>query len=285
MKKSLFLLPWIALSGCSAKTIALHQTVALLDSGAQAFYDEPDPVLAQEVMGSNMKLLEALLVSEPDNARLLARAAESFNGYAFLFLEDAAPERAKGFYKRGRDHALKLLARKNAFKGLAEKNLDAFTQALAKAGPSDVEALFWAGFGWANSINLSKDDPGAVAELPKAVALMQRVRDLSPDYQFAGPELFFAIYYASRPAILGGDVAKARTYFEDARARTSGKFLMTYVLEARFLAVAVQDQELFKALLTRVAQTPAGALPGSRMQDEVAKRKAAALMGKINDYF
>ena len=145
--------------------------------------------------------------------------------------------------------------------------------------------MFWAAFGWANYINLSKDSPAAVAELPKAVALMQRVAQLDPNYQFAGPELFFGIYYASRPAILGGDLNKAKTYFEDARARTSGKFLMTYVLEARFLGIGTQDPDLFKTLLQRVADAPAGTLPGSRLEDEVAKRKAASLMGKINDYF
>ena len=116
-------------------------------------------------------------------------------------------------------------------------------------------------------------------------ALMQRVHDLDPDYHFAGSDLFFGTYYASRPAILGGDAAKAKAFFQEARRRTGGKYLMTYVLEARYYAVAAQDQELFKGLLAKVKDAESGALPDARLTDEVAKRKAGLLLEKINDYF
>lgn len=285
LKKLGILLPFLALSGCSLSTITVRQTAKVLDRGAGAFYDEPDPALAQEATAANLKLFEALLRSDPQNPRLLLRAAEGFNGYAFLFLEDTQPDRAKGIYLRGRDYALRLLSQNKALSSLADKDLDSVQTALKAAGPRDVPALFWAAFAWAGYINLSKDNPAALADVPKAVALMQRVADLDPDFHFAGPELFFGVYYASRPAIAGGDVVKAKKYFEDARARTGGKFLMTYVLEARYLAVAAQDQELFKGLLSKVGDADAGALPESRLTDEVAKQKAAALMGKINDYF
>lgn len=285
LKKHLFLLPFLTLSGCSIQTIAARQTAKVLDRGAASFLDEPDPELAREAMASNLKLFEALLACDPGNRRLLLRAAEGFNGYSFLYLEDAQPERAKGLYLRGRDFALKLVERNPKLASLPAKDLDGAAAALKAAGPQDVPALFWAAFGWGAWINLSKDNPAAVADLPKVVAVMQRVSDLDPSFHFAGPDLFFGMYYASRPAIAGGDTAKAKTYFESARARTSGKFLMTYVLEARYLAVASQDQELFKALLSKVAESEAGVLPESRLTDAVAKKKAAALLEKINDYF
>lgn len=271
--------------GCSLKAIALRSTAELLQDGAVAFHEESDPAFAQETMGSQLKLVEALLQNDPANPRLLLLAAEGFNGYSFLFLEDPQPERAKGLYLRGREYALKTLARRPAFARLTELPLEGLEQALKKAEPADVAALFWAGFGWAGWINLSKDSAAAVAELPKAVLLMQRVRELDPGFHFGGPSMFFGVYYASRPAILGGDIRKAKADFQEARRLTSGHYLMTYVLEARYYAVAAQDQELFKSLLAKVREAPAGALPRARLADEVAKRKAAALLQQMEEFF
>lgn len=274
-----------SLAGCSMKGLALRSTAALLDDGSAAIYDEPDARFAAETLGSQLKLVEGLLRSEPGHSRLLLLAAQGFGGEAFLFLEDSEPERAKLHYLRGRDFALRALARRKSFRGLAAMPLDAAEAALREAGRGDVPALYWAAFDWAGWINLSKDSSAALADLPRVAAIMGRVRELDPDFQFAGPDLFFGVYYASRPAMLGGDVRRAREHFQEARRRTGGKFLMNYVLEAKYLAVASQDRELFTGLLAKARESPAGLLPLSRMIDEVAKRKAAALLEKTDDLF
>ncbi|MDE2237794.1 MAG: hypothetical protein KGK30_07885, partial [Elusimicrobia bacterium] len=149
----------------------------------------------------------------------------------------------------------------------------------------DVPGLFWAAFDWAGYIDLSKDSPDALADLPKAAALMARARALDPDYHFAGPELFFGVYYASRPRMLGGDPQKARAEFEDARRRTHEEYLMAYVLEARYAAVALQDRALFTGLLRQVLAAPAGRLPNARLTDEVAKLEAKNLLERTDDFF
>lgn len=275
----------LLLTACSPRTIALRETAALVHEGAPALFEEPDPQFARETFGSQLKLLELLLRNEPDNKSLLELSAEGFNGYAFLFLEDGAPERAKSMYLRGRDYGLRLASRNSSLAKLESLDLDGARAALEKAKPEDAPGLFWAAFGWAGFINLSKDSPAALSELPKAVAIMERARQLAPDYHFAGADLFFGIYYASRPAILGGDVKKAQAAFQEARRRTGGKYLMTYVLEAKYFAVAAQDQEAFKSLLQKVKDSPSGQLANARLTDEVAKEKAEKLMEKQNDLF
>jgi hypothetical protein len=84
---------------------------------------------------------------------------------------------------------------------------------------------------------------------------------------------------------LGGNPKRAREEFEAVRAATAGKYLMALVLEARWYAVAVQDQDLFARLLKDVLASPSGALPEARLTDEAAKRRAAALLEKTDDYF
>ncbi len=287
MRNSL-LLAAVCLAGAGCASIdryALRTTAYMLERGRTAALDEPDYQLGRDAVASQLKLIETLLVSEPENLSLRRLAAEGFGGYAFLFVEDAEPQRAKGLYIRGRDHALAALAQKSVFIGLKDKNADDLEKALKWAKKEDVPDLFWAAFGWGGMINLSKDDASALADLPKVYLLMHRVWELEPAYHFGGADLFFGVYHASRPPILGGNPAQAKTHFEWAHRITKGQYLMTHVLNARWYAVAVQDRELFKQLLTKVIESPSGQLPAARLTDEAAKKKAAMYMEKIDDFF
>lgn len=275
-----------AFAGCSAVNhVAVLSTADILTLGRSATLDEPDYELARDAMPAQLKLIETLIVSEPADRDLRRLAAEGFCGGAFLFLEDTDPERAKGLYLRGRDHALAALALKSRFAGLADKPLDEFQAALKSATLDDVPDLFWAGAGWGGYVNLSKNDASALADLPKVVALMTRVEELDPAYHFAGAEMFFGVYYASRPRMLGGDPEKAKAAFERVHRLTKGEYLMAHVLNARWYAVAAQNRELYTQLLTKVLAAPAGQLPEARLTDEAAKRKAKILLEKTDDYF
>ena len=276
----------LAFSACgSIDRYALRTTASMLERGRKAALEEPDYQLGRDAVASQLKLIEAMLVSDPANITLRRLVAEGFGGYAFLFVEDAEPRRAKGLYLRGRDHALEALGQKAVFKGLRDKSIEDFEKALKWAKKEDVPDLFWAGFGWGGFVNLSKDDSAALADLPKVTLLMKRVYELDPAFHFGGADLFFGVYYASRPAMLGGDPGKAKVHFEWAHKITRGRYLMTHVLNARWYAVATQDRELYTQLLTKVLEAPAGELPDARLTDEAAKKKAAQLMEKIDDYF
>lgn len=280
---------WIALApallcACSPRVVAVRAVVPVLTRGAEAFYEEPDPQLAREAMASQLKLLEGLLKNDPGNAELSLLCAEGFGGYAFLFLEDSEPARARGIYRRGRDHALAALADREHFRDLESMPLDRVEAALKLATPVDARALFWAGYGWGGWINLSKDNPEAVAGLPKAAAVMRRVRELSPGFYFGGADLFLGAYFAARPKILGGDPEKAKAFFDSAVAATGGRFLTAKVLYAQYYAVAAQDRELFKALNEEVLAS-SDDFPQARLANAVAKLKAKRLLEKTDELF
>lgn len=274
-----------ALSACSLDRVALRRVVGVLEHGRIAALDEPDWQTGREAMSSQLELLEMLLANDPTDRTLLRLAEEGYGGSAFVFLEDAEPSRAKGFYLRGRDRALAALALKPAFRSLSAKTFEDLESTLRAATKDDVPDLFWAGFCWGGYINLSKDDASALGDLPKVTAVMKRVMELDPSYRFSSVDLFFGVYYASRPPLLGGDPQKAKGHFDAAHKSTKGLYLMAHVLKARWYAVAVQDRELFKQLLTKTLESPSGQLPEARLTDEAAKRKAAALLEKIDDYF
>jgi hypothetical protein len=274
----------IPLLACSVRTIAVRTTGGLIAAGLPAFYDENDPQMAREAMPGQLKLLEALLESDPTNADLLGALTEGYTGYAYLFLEDSAPARAKNLYRRAASYGLRLLARNARLRGLEAMNAEDMSQALAGANLGDVNGLYWTAYAWAGWANLDKNNPEALAVVPKAARLMERSRVLRPGYQFGGADLWLGTYYANRPRIAGGDPEKARSYYEAALKASGRKFLTAQLLYAQYYAVNVLDEELFKSLLAEIAAADA-TLQGARLANEVAKQKSVHLLGKFDDLF
>lgn len=273
------------LAGCSLRSIAVRSAAEILPRGIAAFYEEPDPALAREAMGSQLKLVEVLLKNDPGNPELLLAAAQGFGGYAFLFLEDEAPDRAKRIYARGRDFGIRALGKVLPARFDREPDLGKFSAMLGKVGKRDAGLLFWTAYAWGGWADLSRNDPQALADLPKVEAMMRRVEELSPGYFFGGPDLFFGAYYGSRPRILGGDPEKSRSHFERAVAASDGKFLMARVLYAQFYGVPSGDRELFRrSLEAALAGSPAD-LPEQRLANEVARIRARKLLEAIDELF
>jgi hypothetical protein len=271
-------------SGC-IQQIAVTTVGGIVDDGFEGFTEEADLEFARDALPGNLKLIDVLLKSEPDNERLLRLASQGYNSYALAFLEDAEPERARAFYLRGRDHALKILRADERIAKALEGHPDELSAALKTASPSMVPAAFWAAFGWGSYIYLSLDNTDAVADLPRAEALMQFVADRDSAYYYAGADLFLGMLYGSRSKMLGGDPVKSRDHFERALRITGRKFLMAQLYYARSYAAQNLDEDLFDALLAEIERTPLDVLPENRLANAVAKQKAALLKARKPELF
>ncbi|MDO8461620.1 MAG: TRAP transporter TatT component family protein [Deltaproteobacteria bacterium] len=274
-------------------------TSNIMKRGTPVFEEEEDVEVAATAALSSLKMLEVFARDNPSNKNYAVLLARSYGNYAFGFLEndilqykdrdrvkyDASLARAKLFYRRGRDYGLDILKRSGRFRNALSKDSATFEEMLKGYGRGDLDLLFWTGFCWGNLINLSKDDPSAITDLGRVQAMMARVFKLQETYFYASPHLFYGVYYASRPPMLGGSPQKAKDHFEDAVKFTQGKFLMAEALEAQFYAVQVQDKALFYELLQRVLDTPGDLLPQQRLANELAKRRARILLDRIDNYF
>jgi tetratricopeptide (TPR) repeat protein len=272
------------LTGC-VQTIAIRTMGGIMEYGLETFNEESDLQLAEGALGSNLKLVEALIKGDPENEKLLLMAAQGFNAYALAFAEDDSVERARVFYLRGRDYAMRILTRNQRVKEALDKDLPSLQTALKTLSKDDVPAVFWTAFGWGSYINISRSDIGAMADLPKVLAMMEFVRDIDPQYYYGGPYLILGSIEGSVPRVLGGKPEKAKEYFERALAVNGGKFLLTYVYYAKTYAVQEQNQELFESLLTKVDEASPDILPAARLSNAVAKKKAKLLRSRINDLF
>jgi tetratricopeptide (TPR) repeat protein len=232
-----------------------------------------------------MKLLEVMLKSDPSNERLLRLASEAYSSYALAYLEDTDQVRAREFYRRGRDYALRILREDRNFARALDGTLDDLKGALETKGRNDVPAVFWAAFGWGSAIYLNLTSPDAIGELPKTEALMEFVARQDSGFYYGGADVFLGTLYGSKPKLLGGDPVKARAHFERALRINRGEFLMTYVYYARSVAVQTQDETLFDELLGKVIQASPDLLPKARLANQVAKKKAESLLSRKQEIF
>lgn len=274
----------ILLTGC-VQTMAIRTMGGIMDFGLEAFNEEGDLQLAGSALGSNLKLVEALIKGDPENEKLLLMAAQGFNAYALAFAEDDSIERARVFYLRGKDYALRVLTRNQRLREALDKDVASLQAALKTLSKDDVPAVFWTAFGWGSYINISRSDIGAMADLPKVLAMMEFVRESDPQFYYGGPYLILGSIEGSVPRVLGGKPEKAKEYFERALAINGGKFLLTYVYYAKTYAVQEQNQELFESLLTKVDEASLDILPAARLSNAVAKKKAKLLRSRISDLF
>ncbi len=285
MNKMLVLLGSLILFQGCVTTLAIRMMGGIMDYGFEVFNEEGDLELAHQALGSNLKLLEALIKGDPENKKLLLLASQGYSAYALAFAEDDSVERARDFYLRGRDFGMRILAQKSAMRETVGKDLETFRAALQTLSKEDVPAVFWTAFGWGSYINITRTDVEAFADLPKVTAMMEFVLQHDPTFYYGGAYLFFGSIEGSVPKALGGKPEKSKADFERALAISGGKFLLTSVYYARVYAVQQQDQQLFESLLKKVENASLDDLPEARFANAVAKKKARLLLARFNDLF
>lgn len=286
MKKPLLLIILIFfITSCSIQKLALRSMSGILDNSMAALYEESDLPLAEQAIASDLKLLEGLIKSDPNNEKFLLLACQGFGAYALGFVEDKDADRAQMFYLRGRDYGLEILRKNQAFEREINNSIERIEAALKNFDKNDVPALFWTANNWASWINLNFTNPEALVDLPKVQAMMQRVIELDESYFYGSAHLFFGTIYALRPPILGGNIDKAKLHFVKCFEFSREKFLLPYVYYAQFYATRIFDEELFKTTLNKILETPDDILPEQRLPNGIAKQKARMLLQKSDQFF
>lgn len=270
--------------GC-LRTIATDTVGGIVYDGFPALTEESDLEFAGRALPANLKLLEVMLRSSPDNREMLLLLSQGYSSYALGFVEDEDPVRARDFYRRGIAYAERLLRQDAAMARALDGTVDDLRAELARRGAADVPGVFWAAFGWGGLLNLSLDDPDVLAAIPRAEAMMQFVVEHDSAYYYGGAHVFLGSLDGSRPRMLGGDPERSRRHFDAARRIGGGRFLMAQFYQARSLAVLTLDEQLFDRLLDEIAAAPIDILPEFRLANAIAKRKAELLRKRKSDLF
>jgi len=278
---------WIItqLSACSMAELTVKASMPMIEGGMLALNRETDLQLAEDAMPANIELMEGMLINAPDNSELRNYAAQAYYGYAYGFIEDNNKDRATNFYMRGLNHALYNLNNEGLTKQILQGDLNHLQRELESMGKDDVASLFWAASNWAKWIDHNRDQASAIADLPRAVMLMQRAIELDETFFMAGPHIFFGVYYGSRSPMLGGNFALSEKHFNKARELNSDKLLMVDLLQAEYLDRQKFDQQQFHQRLKNLLNTNINNSNDTALINNIAKRKAKRLLSKESQWF
>ena len=257
----------------------------LLQEIARSSSKQSDIMIIREGAPAYLMLIDGLIEAYPKNQKLLVAGAQAYSAFAAVFSGEEDRDKARQLYFKGREYGLRALSKRKAFRELLPKPLDQFKTSLKEFGTRDVPALFWTARCWGSWISLSTDSVEAMADVPKVVALMERVLELDEGFYYGGPHLFMGVYHSSRPKAYGGDPERARRHFERAFELSQERFLMAHVLYAKYYARQVFDRALFVSTLEKVLEIPADSVPELTLLNTIAKQQAKELLEEVDEYF
>jgi tetratricopeptide (TPR) repeat protein len=298
-------------TGCNATKFMADSMVGSLESSKTAFNREESPEQARAAAPASLGMIDGFIVSSPKNKKLLLAAAEMNANAAFALIEprdelgwvwpgydpEELTDWARALYSKAQGYAMRALELQDpelagALRGDGEKGGKlalAARLATFKERDKRIPALFWSAFAWGGAINLSLDDPDAIAALPRIVDVMERLAEVAPDYNFAGAHTFLAVFYSSRGRAAGGDLEKANAHYKEVFERVEGRFLVPYVLYARFYCVALgaeqpaRAREQFEQTCHLVLDAARDVHPDQILANTIAKRWAGWLIEDLDN--
>ena len=251
---------------------------------SEGFMHQNDVDLVREGAPAFLLMLDALAEAHPDKPAVLIAAAEAQMAYAMGFVDPSQKERSKTMFLKAKTYGLRALSQNRRFARALGGSHDDFVQALSSFRKKDAEALLSTATAWVMWIIASSDSPAALGDMTKVLEMMKRVEALDPDIRQGGVDLFFGIYYTVLPLGGGRDLDMARRHFERSMEIAGPDYLLNRVTFAEFYARYAFDQELFERTLNQViAADPK--IPEFTLMNAVAKMRAQALLGQIDDLF
>ena len=279
----LILLATFALSQSGCAAIMGKVTSGVADSLTAAVLAQDDPELVRDGAPAYLIALDGMIEGDPDNLDLLISGASLYGSYATAFVED--PERGARLATRARGYGDRAICvRKKGFCGLSDLPYDEFVAKLQEARKKDLPALYSYGSAWAGWIQANSADWGAIADLPKVQAVMEKVIELDDVYADGEAHLYLGVLYTLRPASLGGQPDRGQKAFERALEISNRRNLYAHVMYAKQYARLVFDEELYNELLLEAIEADP-VEPGLTLINTIAQQQAAELLVDGEDYF
>lgn len=303
MQRSLLLASTLAvtllpLAGC--RSVALSAAADAMAQSGSTYASDDDPELVRDAVPFGLKTMEGVLSEQPRHVGLLTALSGGFTQYAYAFVHAdaevadmggqldrarAGRERARKLFLRARDYGLRgLEVRHRGIDGRLRAVRD-LPRALAPTRKEDVPLLYWTASAWTLAVVDGKGDMALVAELPAAVAMMERALALDEAWGEGAIHEYFLAYDATRSAAEGGGPERAKAHLERAMALSMNKKLGPRVAWAEGVLVQRQDRAEFTRVLEEVLRADPELEPRYRLANILAQRRARALLDHVDDLF
>lgn len=269
-------------AGCGS--IVGKATQRLADNLGSAVLNADDPATVRDGLPAYLLLLDGLLEGDPENVGTLLAAANLNGAYAGNFTGTDA-DRAKRLSAKALAYAKRATClQETDLCATLEGNPDDFAAALKAVGDERIGLMYGLAAAWAGHIQANRDDWGAVADLPKVEALLQRVVAIDANHDGGLPLVYLGVLNSLRPEAVGGKPELGKAYFQQAIDASEGRNLYAKTLMAEFHARLVFDQALHDRLLNEVlAADPK--TPRYTLMNTLAQARAKVLLETGKDYF
>lgn len=282
--------------GCASliTNMAVNTLSGVLAEGEAVFRSDDDLGLVEGALANNLKLMETLLVTSPDNQEILLSAAKGFLLYAYGFIETDLFEldftqfeekqrvrrRAARIYRRATDFGLRGL--EVSYPGISERLRRDPDAAVMELQVEDAALALWTGTAFGARIGMETDNPEATADLSVMGALLYRSRELDDGVDGGVVYDYLSIYETAR---IGGSLDEARDYYEHALELGPERHPVLWATWAETGSVANGDRQEFMTLLQQTLDFDIDSEPDGRLLNRVAKERAAWLLENVDDYF
>lgn len=299
MNKKYFLIILITLflSSCSTTKIATDVMAKTIKKGIPAFMEEDDLALAKTSLESNIKLLEVLYKSNPENKNINVILSEAYFAYAFTFVDidylketnynkkQIKKKRAIKMYKRGLKYGLNALFLTccNIEKAIKTNDLELLKRQIAKV--KDEELIFWATFNWAMLINLNMSSVETIADLPKLNILLDRLVEMNENYFYSAPLTLKSTMLCATPKMFGGKPNEGIKLMEKALKNSERSFLVSQLMYLEHCIPQVQDKAKFRKLSKEIQNKKIDEPKDLRLINKSVKTKLPYIKNKVNELF
>jgi tetratricopeptide (TPR) repeat protein len=271
----------LSLTACGALISSAKKDFAEDLSATLLAQDEPETV--KQAIPAYLILVSSLIRGDQDNVELLVSGSRLYGAYASVFVEET--ERKIILAKKSFAYAEQAMCLRLP-KSCMAKTLSyyEFEQVINDVKKEDASILFAYGAAWTGVIQANRADWNAVAELPKAKAIITKVLELDEGISNGDAHLYMGVMESLLPPAVGGKPEIAKQHFERALEISKRKNLMALLMYAEKYARLLFDRELHDRLLNELLAVDVRHSE-ALLIDTIARIKARQLLADADDYF
>lgn len=271
----------LSLTACGSLISSAKKEFAEDLSATILAHDEPETV--KQAIPTYLILVSSLIRGDQENVDLLVSGSRLYGSYASVFVEEK--ERKIILAKRSFGYAQKAVCLKMSTACTAKTmSYHEFEQMLKGFKKEEASMLFAYGAAWLGLIQANSADWNAVAELPKAKAIITKVLKLDEAISNGDAHLYMGVMESLLPPAMGGKPEIAKKHFERALKISKRKNLMALLMYAEKYARLLFDRKLHDSLLKELLAVDVHKSK-TLLIDTIARVKAKQLLADADDYF
>lgn len=219
---------------------------------------------------------------------MVVLASRSAFWYAEYFLtgdSDAVIDQRRSWFETGINFGKRALALDERIKEKIEAG-ETLEEVARIVGPERIEALFWTAANLGRWLMLESYSTALINRVA-LIKMIERVVELDSAWYCGAGFRAQAILYTMMPNYAGRDLETAAEFFKKAIV-VCPEFLESRVLMAEYLAPLIggkRGRKLFIRNLRRVLKTPRSEDDPYAAENEMARRRAAALLARGKEIF